>query len=501
MTGAAPAVSGRGAFVARPGALVAGVIVAGTVVRLAVGALTGLGVDESYMVVAGRRLAAGYLDHPPAAWWLSWAAAHMAGSEAAIVVRLPFIALFALSTWLMYRLTASLFTPAAGGWAALFLNLSPVLALAAGGWVLPDGPLDCALLGFALCLVHAMQERSGWRWWLGAGLCAGLAMDSKYNAVLPLAGAALYLATAPRHRFWLARPQPYAAVTLALAVFAPVMLWNAAHGWASFAFQGDRAGGARLHPFGPPIVFAGEALFLFPWLWVRLMMAFAGAARQGPRAWPGWFACCLGALPVLGFAGVALWAPHVLYHWAAPGYMMLFPLLGMAAARDDVAGLRWPRWMAWGSAAVMLCGVAVLCSEAQLGWQRGLIAVAPGGMDPNLETTDWRSLGPDLRARGLLGPGAVVAAVNWHDAGKLGIALGPRVPILCVCADARQFGLRPLAPAATVLMLAPRQDAGRVASEFGWHFASLWPLAPVSVRQAGAPVMPVAVLLGRKFSP
>ena len=35
-----------------------------------------------------------------------------------------------------------------------------------------------ALLGFALCLWRAI-ERGGWGWWIGAGLCAGLAMLSK----------------------------------------------------------------------------------------------------------------------------------------------------------------------------------------------------------------------------------------------------------------------------------------------------------------------------------
>src|SRR5215475_8571135 len=79
-------------------------IVGTTALRLAFGWALGLGVDESYMVAAGRTLSLGYFDHPPASWWLSWGAAHLFGSEAPIIVRLPFIGLFALSTWLMYRL-------------------------------------------------------------------------------------------------------------------------------------------------------------------------------------------------------------------------------------------------------------------------------------------------------------------------------------------------------------------------------------------------------------
>src|SRR3954451_10877079 len=85
-----------------------------TLIRILFAATTGLGVDESYMVAAGRVLSLGYFDHPPASWWLSWGAAHLFGSEHPVVVRLPFIALFALSTWLMYRLGAAVADARAG---------------------------------------------------------------------------------------------------------------------------------------------------------------------------------------------------------------------------------------------------------------------------------------------------------------------------------------------------------------------------------------------------
>src|SRR5262249_21570395 len=146
-----------------------------TALRLAFAASLGLGVDESYMVAAGRVLSLGYYDHPPAAWWLSWCAAHLFGSEAPVVVRLPFIALFALSTWLMYRLGAAVADECAGFWAAVLLNLAPVFGVTTGTWVLPDGPLDCALLAAARCLVQALT-RGTVGWWLAAGGCAGLAL-------------------------------------------------------------------------------------------------------------------------------------------------------------------------------------------------------------------------------------------------------------------------------------------------------------------------------------
>ena len=79
-----------------------GLLIAATfLARLAFAAAFGLGVDESYMVVAGRKPQLSYFDHPPVAWWLAWAASHLAGSDSPVVVRLPFIALFALTTALM----------------------------------------------------------------------------------------------------------------------------------------------------------------------------------------------------------------------------------------------------------------------------------------------------------------------------------------------------------------------------------------------------------------
>ena len=32
--------------------------------------------------------------------------------------------------------------------------------------------------------------------------------------------------------------------------------------------------------------------------------------------------------PILLFTAVSLWSRNVLFHWAAPGYLFLFPLLG-----------------------------------------------------------------------------------------------------------------------------------------------------------------------------
>ena len=455
-----------------------------TLVRLAFGASLGLGVDESYMVTAGRVLSLGYFDHPPASWWLSWAAAHLFGSEAAILVRLPFIALFALSTWLMFRL--------GGFWAALLLNLSPVFGVTTGTWVLPDGPLDCALLGAALCLLRAL-ERGKLAWWLGTGLCAGLALFSKYSAILTLAGAGIFLLTSPSHRRLLATPKPWLALIIALLIFSPVLIWNAQHGWASFAFQGGRAEGLRFHPLAPLVTLAGEALFVLPWIWLPMMAVWIAALRRGPRDWRSWLLCCLAAPPIVLFALISAWSSQrVLFHWAAPGYLMLFPLLGEAVA----SRMNQPqvRRLVWGTAAFVVLAVAVVATQVRFDW---LPITAFVRRDPDLDAIDWTSLRDALA----LQPGTIIAVPNWRDAGKIAYALGPQVTTLCLNRDGRQFNLA-FPPSRFIgddmLILAP-EHGDRVPEELGGIFDTIEPLAPVMVRHAGRALLTVSVFRATKL--
>jgi hypothetical protein len=473
-------------------------IVLSTLLRLGFGWALGLGVDESYMVAAGRTLGLGYFDHPPASWWLSWGAAHLFGTEAPIVVRLPFILLFALSTWLMFRLGTRIADARAGLTAALLLNLSPVFGVTTGTWVLPDGPLDCALLAATLALLRALPStgRQALPWWLICGLFAGLALVSKYSAILWLGGAFLYLLTNPAHCHWLTRPAPWLAALLVALIFAPVAAWNATHGWASFAFQGERATGLRFHPLGPLIVLAGEALFLLPWIWVPMLRTAIATLRQGPAEWRGWLLCCLAAPPILGFALIAAWSSQrVLFHWAAPGYLMLFPLLGHSVAR----GQGWlTRRGLIATAGLVVLALAVVSIQLRLDWLGPAIAAATK-RDPDLEGIDWTSLRFELAARGLLTqPGLVIGADNWRDTGKIAYALGPQVTVLCLNRDARQFGFATnpgrFIGDDVLLLVLDHPDAAR--TRLAPLFDQIETLPPATITLRGRVLAAVTVLRG-----
>jgi 4-amino-4-deoxy-L-arabinose transferase-like glycosyltransferase len=489
---------------ATPAGAVAVLIVAGLAARLLFAAALGLGIDESYMVAAGRHLQLSYFDHPPLAWWLAWAAAHLAKSEAPIVVRLPFILLFVLTTWLMYRLTALLFDRRAGLWAAIVLNLAPVLGVTSASWVLPDGPLYAALLGAALCLAAAQAAtgRAAWGWWLGAGIGAGLALLSKYSAALSMLGAFAFLLSEPGARRWLARPHPYVAGVVALLMFVPVLMWNARHGWVSFHFQMGRAGG-RFATFGPLMALGGAALYFLPWIWLPLVHCGFQALRRGPADAKGWLCLCLAAPPIAFFTTVALWS-RVLPHWAAPGYLLLVPLLGATLERWRRAGRPVRGWLA-ATAAVVLFVTGLVASAARFDWLPRAASIAALGKDPLVAVVDWTSLDAELGARGLLDrPRLVVAAIRWLDAGKIDYALGGRVPVLCLGPDPRQYGLTaPLADYAgdDVLIVAPGRSLVEIEARFGGLFTAIRPLPPAAIRDAGRVVANLPLFIGRRLRP
>jgi hypothetical protein len=350
--------------------------------------------------------------------------------------------------------------------------------------------------------VQGCERRPARNWWLASGLCGGLALFAKYSAALTILGACLYLATHKEHRRWLRRPEPYLAGLVAILVFLPVLIWNATHGWASFAFQAGRAEGAKFLPAMPLVTVGGEALFLLPWIWLPLMLVFVRAIWRGPREWRGWLLSCLAAPPILVFTLVSAWSSHrVLYHWAAPGYLMLFPLLGALVAHDLDRGRRVTRiWLA-GTAVFVLAGLALAGTQVRYGWLPGFASYFPAGKDPSLDAVDWTDLRTALAARGLEGRlDLVVAGINWHDTGKIDYALGGSATVICLNTDDRQFGLSRSAAEAVgkdVLIVVPAGDAARAAARYAPIFARIETLPPVTITHAGGTGLELSLLLGQ----
>jgi len=471
-----------------------------TVLRLIEAVVMGLGTDESYTVAVARDLHLSYFDHPPVHYWLVHFLSPVLGYGRGS--RVPFILLFAGSTWLMFRLGRRLFGERAGVWAAVALSLTGFFSVAAGDWVLPDGPLIFFLLAAANALADgwfadADAPRHPLRTWLWAGLWIGLAALSKYQAALFCVGLGLYLLSEKDRRRDLLTPGPYLAAILTLLVLTPVLVWNTQHHFASFAFQGARGVPNKLHPTGPLEALGGQAALLLPWLFVPAVIVAWRAVRSGPSNPRAWFCLMLAAPAVILFTLEPLIGPKSLPHWSMPGWLFMFPLIGVWAAQASEAGKRWPRRWVIISAAILIVVGGLALDEAAIGWLGPTFPKQFKKGDPTAEAIEWSGLKDGLARQGLLAPGQFVVAVKWNEAGKIDEALKGDPPVYVFSNDPREFAFRgdPAALVGHDALIIGRPDSikGHMA-EVSRYFQSTTVAAPVAIGRGGRDEIDLAVV-------
>jgi len=484
-------------------------IVAATLARLGLAAVLPVGVDEAYSIGIARQFSLSYFDHPPLHLWLVGAWAKLWGSEDLLLLRLPFIALGALSSWLMYALGTRLFGPVAGLWATAIFNLAPVFGLAHGALIFPDGPLLAAALAMALLvarivLVPGDGQRLGL--WALAGLMAGLALLSKYHGVLLVLGLLLFLATTRQGRQWLLTPGPWLAAAIAAACFVPVLVWNAQHDWVSFAFQAGRGrvgNGASLRLLGPIESLLSQAVYLLPWIAVPLGAFLVRGALGGPGNMRRWLLVCLAVLPIVIFTGLTLFG-RGLPHWQMPGWLFAMPLLAEALANAGRNTRRLCVAVAVVTALALAALATVVTMQARWGSFDQQTLQLFGGSDPTDALLSWEPLKSELAARGLPADDRTfIGTFNWVRAGELNALFGKQLPVLCLCSDARHFDyLNPPQQYAgwnAILIGMPGNidDDARLSAEF----ATLGPLQDISLSKGERVAVPLRLRLASGFRP
>jgi hypothetical protein len=398
--------------------------------------------DEAYYWTWSKENVLSFLDHPPMiAWFIRFGTAifgdfnfgvRFAGILAMLVTQL-------LLADIVRRVTHDVR-------AIVLAVLMPEAALYYGLLMAKVSP-DVAMIPFAVAMLWALvrlAQSDNACWWLAAGLFAGLALLSKFTALMLVPAVLAFMLVPDWRRRWLTSVWPWLAALIAVAVFLPALIWNGEHDWASFRFQSVRA--IAVHEFSLRTV--GEFLGLQFGLvgFVMLPVVLSGA---GWMAWRGYRR----REPVAILLSTAVLVPFGYFFWKSLTLrvgdtwpMFLWPA-GFAGAAINATMLvreKGPAWavrstIAWANVAVVI-GIAfvvlVFLYYTVMPWN--LI----GGIDPIGGEAGYRKVA-DAAETELQKTGATwVATTDYRTYAMMRWYFNGRVPVIQINERGRFMGFR-----------------------------------------------------------
>jgi dolichol-phosphate mannosyltransferase len=323
--------------------------------RLAYMASVELFPEEAYYWNYAQHLDFGYLDHPPMVAWLIGGGAALFGNSE-FGVRIGALLCAGLASLFVYRSARELYGRPSALVALVLMQLLPAYFLA-GLFITPDTPLIAAWAAALYFLQRALLGGRERAWW-GVGIALGLGLVSKYTIALLLPATLVFVLSDRQSRAWLARALPYGAAVLALVIFSPVIIWNARHDWASFAFQTSQRL-AEAPRFSLHRLIAAAVVLLTPLGFAALpyLLRASGppqtAAPEDSNLRRLRFLRAYTLVPLSVFVLFSLRHPIKL-DWTAGVWVAIVPALAQAIAARAAAPL--PQWLrrSWGATAVVL---------------------------------------------------------------------------------------------------------------------------------------------------
>ncbi len=318
------------------------------VLRLLYSGLFLLAPDETNYWQWGRHLDWSYHDQSPMIGWMIHLATLLLGhTERA--VRLPsVIAITIASVYLV--LIARRWFGTRVAWSVAVLSQSVLLFNVGGLMATADGLQAAA---WAAVLYHGARayEEDTWGQWLAAGTWFGFGMLSKYTMVLVAPCIFGFGLVSPVHRRALSTLKPYAGLALGLALFSPVIYWNASHHWNSIrhvAYIGGANQGFSFHWRFLGDFVASQAALLSPlafgaicWSWIA---AFKSQGEDG--AWMTRYLLWTSLPVVAGFAILSLHT-RVYGNWPGAGYLAGIVLVAAGLQAQQKAGKAKRRYWLW----------------------------------------------------------------------------------------------------------------------------------------------------------
>lgn len=382
-------------------AIVGWIAAATTAFHLATANLWGYHRDEFYYLACGRRLAWGFVDHPPITPFLYRLAAVTFGTSKFGLRIIPAV-LHGVTVVLIAMLARELGgNPRAQMLAALGAALAPLLLTT--GHFLGTVTVEIAIGSGLVLLIVKLVNGADPRLWIAVGVVCGVGLLNKWTFGLGIVGLGVGLLLLDRNVLttrWLV-----VGVVVALLLVAPNVWWQARHGWAQLEFA------SSLQDYAQTPITIPAQLFL---LSAGAIVAIPGIRwlLRNPAGAPYQF--------LLVAFGVALIL--VLMTGGKPYYTaaILPAFVGVGAvALSNTRGWLLP-------AAVLVLGVLsapYATPVLPLGITRSMLAT-----NPELgEMLGWESFTHQIAALHRGHPDAGIVTANYSEAGSIEL-LAPELP-------------------------------------------------------------------------
>ncbi|AOW52048.1 TPA: dolichol monophosphate mannose synthase [Legionella pneumophila subsp. pneumophila] len=248
-----------------------------------------LGLDSYYYWDWSRHLALSYYDGSPMIAYFIHIATLLFG-DTLFALNLVTIVSTALTSFIIYKTARLCLNKEASYVTVLIWLFSPLVTLDLINQTTYDTPLT---LFWALTLYFTIRyiqfNRNQDLYYIG--LSIGLMLLSKYSGIVLVLALLVFLVATPYRRLFKSR-HFYLALTLAIIVFSPVILWNAQHDWVSIRYQlsthqsqnTHHAMGGILHAFFNFFLPAINFLFIPPALYL---------SKGTPRKSPVFYLCLI----------------------------------------------------------------------------------------------------------------------------------------------------------------------------------------------------------------
>jgi 4-amino-4-deoxy-L-arabinose transferase-like glycosyltransferase len=247
----------------------------------------GLMPQDAYYYYYSQNLALSYFDHPPMIALMLNIFTGVFGRHAFVLKSFDFL-ITGISLIAFYRLSTYFLSQRKSTYAVLMLGSTLMVTILSLNST-PDVPLILFWILSLIFLYKAIFQNASQHWAI-AGVCMGLAFDSKYTGLFLLGGLVVFLIFSFKYRKLLVSKNLYLLLACFIITILPVLIWNFQNDFISFKFHANNHIDTSALTAIKPLYFIGtfghQLLLLIPVFFISAIIITWKVLRKYIKRWP-----------------------------------------------------------------------------------------------------------------------------------------------------------------------------------------------------------------------